>query len=211
VVYQKNKIRISPIAPGKINNDICPRLKIQASSLIKDVFLNCGWFRKFPDGKPQIAFALLGFPFFNRSHFSLFLQNSTRINRTVMLSGLFYDIQTVTKEESVDIQYKFCAVVALNDSHPIYKGHFPGNPVVPGACQVQMVRELIEKVVAHPVRLTESDNIKFLSMINPRNNPQLEIKIEIKPYTGNDIAVTASIGSGAVVFSKFKGKFQIEA
>ena len=34
-------------------------------------------------------------------------------------------------------KYRFS--LELNPEHPVYEGHFPGNPVVPGVCQVQMI------------------------------------------------------------------------
>ena len=31
--------------------------------------------------------------------------------------------------------------VRLDASHPVYRGHFPGHPVLPGVCTLQLVRE----------------------------------------------------------------------
>ena len=30
--------------------------------------------------------------------------------------------------------------VRLDASHPVYRGHFPGHPVLPGVCTLQLVR-----------------------------------------------------------------------
>ena len=125
-----------------------------------------------------------------------------------MLSGNFFDIQSFTSDESEVTQLKYQVVVSLNGDHSIYRGHFPGNPVVPGVCQIQMVKELVEKAVGHSLTLVESDNIKFLSMINPLVNPQLVVNIAIKPFGELLISATASIGHGSSVFLKFKGKFE---
>jgi len=127
-----------------------------------------------------------------------------------MLSGNFYDIQSFTGPVAGDSPREFLGVTRLNASHPIFGGHFPGNPVVPGVCQVQMVKELVEKTVNHPLRLTESDNIKFLAMINPNLVPELEFRILIKPISGQQVSATVSVVSGTSVFLKFKGKFEFE-
>ncbi len=126
-----------------------------------------------------------------------------------MLSGYFFEIQTFTFDQPDESQYLLHAVVSLNGNHPIYLGHFPGNPVVPGVCQVQMVKELVEKAVDTPLKLTESDNIKFLSMINPLANSLLDFSIFIKRLSDNRFSATASITSGDTQFLKFKGKFEI--
>lgn len=126
-----------------------------------------------------------------------------------MLSGFFFDIQSFTSDQSDEIQQKVSALLKLNGTHPIYLGHFPGNPVVPGVCQIQMVKELIEKTVNHSVNLIESDNIKFLNMINPQENPLLECNLLLRTTSDQQFIVNATLASGSAIFLKFKGKFEI--
>lgn len=125
-----------------------------------------------------------------------------------MLSGTFYDIRSISPLLHDGSQQLFNAQISLNADHSIYQGHFPGNPVVPGVCQVQMVKELIEKAVDHPLILTDSDNIKFLAMIDPRVNPELECSIQIREVDGSELTAVATIFSGSTLFLKFKGKFE---
>ncbi|MCX6267246.1 MAG: 3-hydroxyacyl-ACP dehydratase [Bacteroidetes bacterium] len=125
-----------------------------------------------------------------------------------MLLGLFFEIQLFTANNPESEQQNYQAVVLLNASHTIFKGHFPGNPVVPGVCQIQMVKELVEKAVVHRLNLISSDNVKFLSMITPTVYPQLEFNFGIKRISNNQISVTATIGFESTLFFKFKGKFE---
>jgi 3-hydroxyacyl-[acyl-carrier-protein] dehydratase len=127
-----------------------------------------------------------------------------------MLSANFFDIQSFAFDNTVPVHGKLHSVVSLFIKHPVYGGHFPGNPVVPGVCQVQMVKELVEKAVDCQLVLCESDNIKFLSMINPEDNPILDFDILISPFGIGMYSVSASIQSGGTVFLKFKGKFEPE-
>ena len=39
------------------------------------------------------------------------------------------------------------AILRINWGHPIFEGHFPGRPVVPGACLLQIVKEDRKSVV----------------------------------------------------------------
>lgn len=128
-----------------------------------------------------------------------------------MLIGYFFDIQTFTVDTIDAEQYQIKAIVRLNSAHKIFHGHFPGNPVVPGVCQVQMVKELAERALQQSLRLRESDNIKFLSMIVPTADPILDITLQIRNTDNQQYTATAVIGSGEKVFLKFKGKFEIEA
>ena len=125
-----------------------------------------------------------------------------------MLLNNFLYIQSVSVAEPFGSQQQCLYSGVLSENHMIYKGHFPGNPIVPGVCQVQMIKELVELTVKHPLNLTESDNIKFLSMINPRINSHLEFNIHIIRTTDCQFSVTANIKSGATTFLKFKGKFE---
>ncbi|MEI6433556.1 MAG: 3-hydroxyacyl-ACP dehydratase [Bacteroidota bacterium] len=125
-----------------------------------------------------------------------------------MLSGIFFNIDTVTLSELSGNQLQISALVLLNPSHQIFQGHFPGNPVVPGVCQIQMIKELIEQGIKKTIRLTESDNIKFLLMINPLEIPRLKFDILIKKLSEKQFTATATISYESSLFLKFKGKFE---
>jgi 3-hydroxyacyl-[acyl-carrier-protein] dehydratase len=93
----------------------------------------------------------------------------------------------------------------LDPGHPIYGGHFPGNPVVPGVCQVQMVKEALETVKKVRGLLVAGDNIKFLKLIVPAEHPVLTIDFTVKPQEEEKIGFSAVISDETAVFMKFKG------
>ena len=121
-----------------------------------------------------------------------------------------YDVQSFSCAEIENSERQCQGIIQVNVNHPVFDGHFPGNPIVPGVCQVQMVKELVERAMDHQLRLFESDNIKFLSMINPREITILEVSLHIKPINASQVTANAVIGSGSKVFLKFKGKFEAE-
>ena len=71
------------------------------------------------------------------------------------------------------------ANITINKHHDIFKGHFPGNPVTPGVCMMQIIKELTEKVVDKKLMMQSSSNIKFMAIINPEKTPDLELSLEI--------------------------------
>jgi 3-hydroxyacyl-[acyl-carrier-protein] dehydratase len=103
----------------------------------------------------------------------------------------------------------FQFTIELNPSHPVYEGHFPGNPVVPGVCQVQIIKELASRVLKTDLRLVNSDNIKFLSMIVPQRNPALEVVIETREEEQQHWVVNGTILSGQTIFLKFRGRMHL--
>lgn len=74
---------------------------------------------------------------------------------------------------------KVTASIRINKDHDIFKGHFPGNPVTPGVCMMQIIKELTEKVVKEKLFMQSSSNIKFMAIINPEINPDLDLILDI--------------------------------
>lgn len=71
------------------------------------------------------------------------------------------------------------ATVNLNKDHAIFKGHFPGNPVMPGVCTMQIIKELLEKALQESLVLVQSTNIKFMTIINPEVSPILSLSLQV--------------------------------
>ena len=91
-----------------------------------------------------------------------------------MLLNDFYTIETAGIESQAPVAAGTRAVLVLNTAHPIFAGHFPGQPVVPGACQLQMVQELLSHSLGGKYRLRQADQLKFLTPIDPRQHPRIE-------------------------------------
>jgi 3-hydroxyacyl-[acyl-carrier-protein] dehydratase len=98
-----------------------------------------------------------------------------------------------------------CQVV-YNAGHAIFNGHFPGNPVVPGVCMIEMVKELLQEQVQERLLLRSSGNIKFLNLITPEISPF--IKIDWKK-TDDGYQVKAVLNNETTVFFKFDGVYSV--
>ena len=114
---------------------------------------------------------------------------------------------TITEKNKIsDSQVE--AVIELNTSHAIYNGHFPEQPIVPGVCQVQIIKEFLEDLMAKKLQMTSGDNIKFTGMIIPMQNPRVNFNVNYK-VNGNEIICEAKLFFGETVFTKYKGKFKV--
>ncbi|MBT0607741.1 3-hydroxyacyl-ACP dehydratase [Aequorivita echinoideorum] len=90
---------------------------------------------------------------------------------------LFQDLYSISTQEKTE--NGISVHLNLNAEHLIFSGHFPGNPVMPGVCMLQILKELTEVAVGKKLRLSTSTNVKFLALINPEKNPKLLVNIEI--------------------------------
>lgn len=77
------------------------------------------------------------------------------------------------------------AIIELNPEHEVFKGHFPNNPVTPGVCMLQILKELTEQATNTNLFIKECSNVKFMALINPETNPILVITIDINPLEEN--------------------------
>ncbi|MBD3905925.1 3-hydroxyacyl-ACP dehydratase [Chryseobacterium sp. Ch-15] len=88
----------------------------------------------------------------------------------------FYTLKSSEKTENGS----FIANISLNKDHDIFKGHFPGNPVTPGVCMMQIVKELTEEFTGKKLFLKSASNVKFMAIINPFETPDLTLQLDIK-------------------------------
>ena len=122
-----------------------------------------------------------------------------------MLQGNFYTVlKNQTDNSSVN------ALLELNPDHHIFDGHFPQIPVVPGVCMMQMVKELVEDFTGRRLRLLRAEHLKFLTIINPRENKLLHAEILVTPNSQDIFQVTAAFFHQQTIFFKFKGGFVVE-
>ena len=47
-----------------------------------------------------------------------------------------------------ELENGYEAVLQCNPAHIIYQAHFPGNPITPGACIIQVADELMEHITS---------------------------------------------------------------
>ncbi|MDQ3049396.1 MAG: 3-hydroxyacyl-ACP dehydratase [Bacteroidota bacterium] len=92
--------------------------------------------------------------------------------------------------------------IALDKTHDIFKGHFPGLPVVPGVCMMAIVKELLEEAVNRPLQLLHTANIKFLSLINPLQNDSVDVELKYITGENNTLVLDGSISWDKLTFFK---------
>ena len=119
-----------------------------------------------------------------------------------MLAGDFFTITTIASADD-----NITATLQLNPAHRIFEGHFPGQPVVPGVCMMQMIKEILESVIGKKTRLIKSEQVKFLAMIDPRVDKIIKATLKYNTANPEEFHVTASLANDITVFLKLKGIF----
>ncbi len=96
----------------------------------------------------------------------------------MLIKGL-YTVQSLV-EEGQEVK----ARVRLHKEHEVFKGHFPNNPIMPGVCMLQMIKELTEQVTGKELFLSVATNVKFMAKINPEENELIDLMINISEDNG---------------------------
>ena len=102
----------------------------------------------------------------------------------------------ISKEEVNSI---FNYTVELNPSCVIYEAHFPGEPITPGVCIVQIGKEVIEDLLleqssaSRRLEIIKAKNIKFLSVISPNETPILTYQVRKLVFSDDKMTIETQI------------------
>ncbi|MDH5474130.1 MAG: hydroxymyristoyl-ACP dehydratase [Cyclobacteriaceae bacterium] len=117
-----------------------------------------------------------------------------------MLKNDLYTVSSLSHEED-----KIVAEIEIDSAHDIFKGHFPDQPVLPGVCTIEILKEIISDVKGKTYKLREAHNIKFLSLVDPTKTSKLFFKVDYSEERAElKINASASLEDDTITF-KVKG------
>ena len=98
------------------------------------------------------------------------------------------DFYKILSEEKIS-ESKYSFTILINEKHEVFQGHFPGNPVMPGVCMMQIIKELTEYITVSSLFMQTLSNVKFMALINPFVNPELLLELDITTTEDNLVKV----------------------
>lgn len=111
----------------------------------------------------------------------------------------FYTIkQLSTKEDGIR------ATVEIMEKHPIFKGHFPNEPIVPGVCTLAMIRKCLRIYYRRDLSFMKIKECKFISVVQPEAGLTLSIDIIFL----KDSAISAIVSHSEKTVIKLKATIQ---
>lgn len=113
----------------------------------------------------------------------------------------FYTVHDLQQEEG-----KLSCKVTFNAEHDIFKGHFPGQPVVPGVCMMELSKELLEQQTGKQLMLQDAGNVKFLQLITPGTSPEVHITWT---KDAENYKVNTQFKDGENILLKLNGSYSI--
>lgn len=102
--------------------------------------------------------------------------------------------QMIDKIQSVDLESKVLnATSTVPDESPVFEGHFPGHPLVPGVLMIETMAQASGILIMHTIDFEKIPLLagvkegKLRNFVGPKTN--IEIKAEIE-HEGSGFAVT---------------------
>lgn len=122
-----------------------------------------------------------------------------------MLENKYFYINSC---EATDNGHSFS--IRLDANHPVYNGHFPGNPVSPGVCSIEMIKECVERLVKSDSILVSINQCRFINVLTPDKGDNLFIKVS-SSLEDSIVKVSSTIvDANDIVYVTFKGEFQLK-
>jgi 3-hydroxyacyl-[acyl-carrier-protein] dehydratase len=96
--------------------------------------------------------------------------------------------------------------VTVDVGHPLYKGHFPQQPVTPGVVLLEIIRVVISSVFKKNLMLESAKEIKFMAAVLPDQVSEMDLNIEYIE-SGGKINTNCIISEKDRIYAKLKGEF----
>ena len=95
--------------------------------------------------------------------------------------------------------------ITLLPEYCVYQGHFPGNPVSPGVCNIQMIKECAEQLAEKRLFLGYISRCKLSAVITPQTTPDLSVHMQLAETEGL-YTVNAVVSDDETTYMEFKGE-----
>lgn len=121
-----------------------------------------------------------------------------------MLENKFYKI--INSSNSAD---NHVFEVELLQDCDVYVGHFPGEAIAPGVCNIQMIKECAEKVVGHKLLMHNLQQVRLTALVKPDVHSRCEVRLQLHPLSDEEYKLRATIGSGDDVYLDLKTELSL--
>lgn len=113
---------------------------------------------------------------------------------------LYDSLYKVIEERVTESGHEY--VIRLDPEHFIYKAHFPGEPITPGVCIMQISQELLEMHLGKKLNVKCVKNVKFLRIITPVETPVVSYSLHKISIDGEEVKVSVNVTSGDEVYAR---------
>lgn len=115
-----------------------------------------------------------------------------------MIDETFYKVVDKKVVEQLHHSYD----VEFNVEHVIFQAHFPDNPIVPGVCSLEIMRQFAQTMLGGEIRIPAVKNIKFVSLMTPAKGKIFTFDMQLLQKAENQYGAKVSISEGETMLVK---------
>ena len=120
-----------------------------------------------------------------------------------MLIKDYYHINHISHQEDGATRF----LITLRADSAVYEGHFPGEPVSPGVCNIQMIKECAEQVAGKPLFMDNLQQCRLTTLVTPLKHPEVEVILRLEEKDGI-YKLKATLGKGADIYLDMKAELK---
>ncbi|MBR5808175.1 MAG: hydroxymyristoyl-ACP dehydratase [Alistipes sp.] len=113
---------------------------------------------------------------------------------------LLDSLYTIVSEDVAEGRHSY--TIELDPEHFIYKAHFPGEPITPGVCIMQIAHELLEKLCDCQLNIECVKSVKFLRVISPNENTTINYIFQKVTIDEGGVKCQVEVATEEVTFAK---------
>ncbi len=86
----------------------------------------------------------------------------------------------------------------------VYKGHFPGDPVCPGVCNMETIKECASLMVGRQLRYESIRQCRLTALATPVVCPEVDVTVSLTEKDGT-LQIQGQIADGEQTYMTLKG------
>ena len=93
----------------------------------------------------------------------------------------------------------------------VYRGHFPGKPVSPGVCNIEMIRECTEMLIGQDLQIDTIKQCRLTAVASPAICPKVDVKVTVAQVEGTEnYNIVASIADASTSYMEMKATLKVK-
>ena len=89
----------------------------------------------------------------------------------------------------------------------MYRGHFPGNPVSPGVCNIRTIQECACRVAGERLFIATIKRCRLTALVSPSICPELDVEVRLSP-ADTGFTVEARMTEAGVTYVEYTGEMR---
>ena len=118
----------------------------------------------------------------------------------MLLENKYFNVIRQDNTDSLNATFR----IALLPDCEVYKGHFPGEPICPGVCNIETIKECASMLLGRELRYSAIKQCRLTAIATPQVCPEVDITIALTERDG-EYGIQSTISDEKQTYMILKG------